>query len=105
MNRQEDRIGAFPLRVGTEQPDTSAAEPVAEEVPEEVLVPDPRARLTPSDLVDRKLAYALHGASLGVSQLWHAVPGTRGCMTSHLLPTGFTVASPAGRSNGMSPQT
>jgi len=86
MNGEEDRIGAFPLRVVTQQPDTSAAEPVAEEVPEEVLIPDYRARLTPSDMVDRKLADALHGASLGVSHLRHAVPGTRGCMTSQMSP-------------------
>jgi len=45
---------------------------------EEVLVPDPRAGLTPADLVERKLRCALGGGSLLVSHTRAGVPRDRG---------------------------
>ena len=42
--------------------------PAAPEQPDEVLVPDARSGLTPSDMVERKLLHLLRGASVAGGQ-------------------------------------
>jgi len=66
--------------------------PPDSEPAEEVLIPDSRAGLTPSDMVECKLASLLHAAPLPVSQLGRAVPGTRGCMTRQPLGDGISAS-------------
>jgi len=46
------------------------------EQPEEVLIVDDRARLTPSDMVERKLSRLLRGASMASSHMQRRGPGT-----------------------------
>jgi hypothetical protein len=46
--------------------------------PEEVLVTDSRAGLTPSDMVERKLLYLLRGASVAARHVHVANPRPRG---------------------------
>jgi len=43
--------------------------------PEEVLVADARAHLTPADLVERKYLHLINGSALGGRPLRLAVPG------------------------------
>ncbi len=50
--------------------------------PEEVLVADSRAGLTPADMVERKLLYLLRGASVAGSHVHAASPRPRGATGS-----------------------
>jgi hypothetical protein len=52
--------------------------PKAPAPPEEVLVADSRAGLTPSDMVERKLLYLLRGASVAGSHTRMPGPHVRG---------------------------
>jgi hypothetical protein len=55
-----------------------APRPHAATQPEEVLVADSRAGLTPSDMVERKLLYLLRGASVAGSHTRMPGPHVRG---------------------------
>jgi hypothetical protein len=56
----------------------TASPPAALERPEEVLVADTRAGLTPSDMVRRKLIHLLRGASVADSHVRREGPLARG---------------------------
>ena len=84
-HRGTSRLGAegFLLR-----PETLEAR--RPEEPEEVLVADVRAGLTPSDMVERKLVHLLRGATVAGSHVRMGGPqrfGERGCPN---LPEGAT---------------
>jgi hypothetical protein len=53
----------------------------------EILIPDSRAALTPSDIVERKLAKLLHG-EVPVSQRQHSVPRMHCATSEPLAPPG-----------------
>ncbi len=55
-----------------------APRPAVPAQPEEVLVADSRAGLTPSDMVERKLLYLLRGASVAGSHTRMPGPRVRG---------------------------
>jgi hypothetical protein len=50
--------------------------------PEEVLIADARAGLTPADMVERKLLFLLRGASVAGSHLCMGGPSVRGKVES-----------------------
>jgi hypothetical protein len=56
----------------------TSANPSAPAPPEEVLVADSRAGLTPSDMVERKLLYLLRGGSVAGSHTRMPGPHVRG---------------------------
>ncbi len=71
-------VSPFPAKPVPEEPDSLPAD--------EDLVTDPRAALSPSDVVDRKLAHLLCGAPVGVSQTRSPAPGACVSMTSRPPP-------------------
>ena len=70
MNSRQQRTGPFGYRPG---PERSPAGP-----PEETLIADARARLTPADMVDCKLRALLITSSLPVSSRRVGVPRDHG---------------------------
>ena len=70
MNSRQQRTGPFGYRPG---PEPSAAGP-----PEETLIADARARLTPADMVECKLRALLITSSLPVSSRQVGVPRDHG---------------------------
>jgi hypothetical protein len=75
--------------------------------PEEVLIADARAGLTPADMVERKLLFLLRGASVAGSHLGMGGPSVRGKVESSRgpgLPPGVPGEQPPPEVGGSRPQ-